>query len=651
MRWLSAPLARERSITLQVLAPSLTLIIASFIAVGAVTAWSRANGAYEMFRNKVEVSAHLSRQNVTDALWQLDESALQSALAPLVNDPDARLVWIQDTEGKTHYLRGDMGLRRAAEASLARGAAPEASVLSVGSQLHSVAPLVHQEAGVARPLGHLVIIYDAHSVIAAAWTSVGWVLGIGVLATAATVFLLVALMRRITRPLDCLAASMTSLSAGDLDTPVHNTARADEIGGMARAVQVFKDNALRLQDADRERARLLQERTRAEAASQAKSEFLAHMSHELRTPLNGVLTMAQLLARDPLSKDQREKLDIILMSGQDLLHVINDVLDFSKIEARRLELERVAFHPDQVLQGVRSAFDAEAERKGLDLTLEVTEDARGARLGDPARMRQIVGNFASNALKFTAKGGVKIRLEGLGGTGDDGLRISVSDTGIGIPAGAMPSLFEKFTQVDASTTRKYGGTGLGLAICRELAELMGGAAWAESELGVGSTFYVTLALPRAVAESADELAHADIKAARPERPLRILAAEDNRTNQVVIMSIMDAFGVELTLANNGREAVEAWSPGKFDLILMDVQMPEVDGPEATRRIRRAEAELGLGPVPIVALTANAFSHQIEEYFAAGMNGHLSKPIDIAALGSVLEQVWQDLGSSSQTAAA
>jgi signal transduction histidine kinase/ActR/RegA family two-component response regulator len=636
-----------RSILFQVLAPALALVVLSFVAVGAVTAWSRAAGASDMFRNKVELSASLSQDSVSTALWLLDEAALQSALSPLAADPDTRLVWIRDEKGETHFLEGDARLKaEALEAMGTVGGRPEAQTAREGRNLFSVVPLFHAEDGRVRPLGHLVVVYDTRSVAHAMWGTIAWVVGVGAAAIAMTVALLVLLMRRITRPLNCLSASMASLSAGELETSIHNTDRRDEVGAMARSVQVFKDNALRLLEAERESARLLEERTRAEAASEAKSEFLAHMSHELRTPLNGVLTMAQLLSREPLTSEQREKLEIILMSGQDLLHVINDVLDFSKIEAGRLELEQVAFRPDEVLQGVRSSFDAVADRKGLSLSLEVAPDARGPRLGDPARVRQIVSNFVANALKFTAEGGVSIRLELEG----DGLRISVADTGIGIPTESMDALFQKFTQVDASTTRKYGGTGLGLAICRELAEHMGGRAWAESVAGEGSTFFVFLPLPMAD-ETAETTAVVEEPSARPDRPLRVLAAEDNRTNQIVLKSIMDVFGVDLTLAGDGREAVEAWSRSEFDLILMDVQMPEVDGPEATRRIRRAEAETGRRPVRIIALTANAFRHQVDEYVAAGMNGHLAKPIDVAALRAVLEQACEALDAPQSRSAA
>jgi signal transduction histidine kinase len=375
------------------------------------------------------------------------------------------------------------------------------------------------------------------------------------------------------------------------------------------------------------------------AAAETKALFLANMSHEIRTPLNGVLTMAQLMTHGALDDEQRGKLDIILQSGRDLLHLINDILDFSKIEAGKLELECVEFDPEQILESTVASFKAVAERKHLKLEVEVSPQARGLRMGDPARLRQIAGNFISNALKFTATGGVFISIEGEGEGGRDGLTLAVRDTGMGIAPEKMSLLFQKFSQIDASTTRQFGGTGLGLAICSELAALMGGYVWAESVTGEGSTFYVTLAMPWVGAEMVADRTTIEIRPPAEEGPaLRILAAEDNPTNQVVLRTIMSVFGFELTLVSNGQEAIDTWAEGGFDLILMDVQMPVVDGLEATKAIRAAEARRGLRRTPIVALSANAFRHQIEDYLAAGMDAHVAKPIELTTLHEVLQRV-------------
>jgi signal transduction histidine kinase/CheY-like chemotaxis protein len=457
---------------------------------------------------------------------------------------------------------------------------------------------------------------------------------LGLIATALIVALLVILMRRIADPLESLASAMSALSSGALDTPVSALDRHDEIGAMARSVQVFKENAVRLAEAEKEGARLLEARVAAEAASSAKGEFLAHMSHELRTPLNGVLTMAQLMAKDELNQAQRAKLDVILLTGQDLLHVINDVLDFSKIEAGMLELDTVVFDPRQVLNGILHSFEPVAQRKGVYLRLHMS-GLGDLRRGDPARLRQIVGNYVANALKFTIEGGVDIKASSCEADGQEGLYICVRDTGIGIEQENMSRLFQRFSQVDASTTRKFGGTGLGLAICRELATHMGGAAWARSAPGTGSSFHVTLPLPQAHEEATkDETS----LVARTGTSLRILAAEDNLTNQAVLKAIMSAVGMELTLASTGVEAVELWRKERFDLILMDVHMPDMNGLEATRQIRAGETRAGRSPIPIIALTANAYAHQVAEYVAAGMDDHVSKPIDIQALVRTIQRL-------------
>jgi signal transduction histidine kinase/ActR/RegA family two-component response regulator len=385
-------------------------------------------------------------------------------------------------------------------------------------------------------------------------------------------------------------------------------------------------------------------RAEAEAGSRAKGEFLANMSHEIRTPLNGLLTMAEVMDRGLLADDQRRRLAIVRQSGRDLLRLLNDILDFSKIEAGKLELEDILFDPSQVLESTLAGFAATAEAKGLQLWLDADDTVGALRRGDPARLRQIVANFLGNALKFTERGGVHIRLSGHGQDGRDGLQLAVRDTGLGIAPDKMRLLFQKFSQVDASTTRRFGGTGLGLAICQELATMMGGRVWVESVEGEGSTFYATLMLPHAgeLPQAADILEAVET-AAPPARALHLLAAEDNPTNQVVLSTIMQMFGFELTLVSDGARAVEAWRAQDFDAILMDVQMPVMDGVQATRAIRAAEAASGRARIPIIALSANAFQHQVHEYLAAGMDAHVPKPIELNALQAALELVLEEAG--------
>jgi PAS domain S-box-containing protein len=382
--------------------------------------------------------------------------------------------------------------------------------------------------------------------------------------------------------------------------------------------------------------KLMQAIEAAEAANRAKSQFLATMSHEIRTPLNGVLGMAQAMAADELSQTQRERLGVIRDSGHSLLTILNDVLDISKIEAGKLDLEEAEFDIDEIAESARHAFAALADDKGLFLNLQVDPAAEGLYRGDATRVRQILYNLISNALKFTDRGGVSVRVGRRGGW----VKLTVADTGIGIARQDMKRLFEKFEQADASTTRRYGGSGLGLAICRQLAELMGGRVRARSRLGEGTTFVVSLRLPwvgvalkREASETADVAAEAPVA-------LRVLAAEDNEINQLVLKTLLAQVGLTPTTVGDGQAALEAWEAGDWDVILMDVQMPRMDGPTATREIRRREVELGRPHTPIIALTANAMSHQVAEYRAAGMDGFVAKPIEVGQLFATLQSVLE-----------
>jgi CheY-like chemotaxis protein len=287
---------------------------------------------------------------------------------------------------------------------------------------------------------------------------------------------------------------------------------------------------------------------------------------------------------------------------------------------------------------VHAAFAALAENKPeIKFLLEIAPEAAGARRGDPMRIGQILNNLVSNALKFTQAGEVKVAIEGYGPGGREGLRFTVSDTGIGIPADKLSVLFEKFSQADGSNTRKYGGTGLGLAICRELARLMRGTISVDSVEGQGSTFTVNIPAPR-IATDAAALKEVAVPAEPRDGALRVLAAEDIPTNQLVLRTIMQTFGVEIDMVENGREAIDAWKAGEYDLILMDIQMPEMDGVAATRAIRSLEAATGRPRTPIIAVSANAMSHQVSDYLAAGMDGHVAKPIELTKLHAAIESV-------------
>jgi CheY-like chemotaxis protein len=405
-----------------------------------------------------------------------------------------------------------------------------------------------------------------------------------------------------------------------------------------------------MRDIDREKRNeldLVNARDAAEAANRAKSAFLATMSHEIRTPLNGVLGMAQAMAADELTPLQRQRLDVVRQSGEGLLAILNDVLDLSKIEAGKLDLEEAEFSIGEVATSAHAAFTALANAKGLRFDLKIDERAQGTYLGDATRVRQIFYNLISNGLKFTQSGEVRVLVE----AGEPGLRLVVSDSGMGIPADRLKDLFQKFEQADTSTTRKFGGTGLGLAICRELAELMGGSISAKSAEGQGSCFIVELPLTRAGADVEERKAKpAPPRVEAPATALRVLAAEDNAVNQLVIRTLLEQAGVDPCMVSDGVQALEAWEREPWDLILMDVQMPVMDGPTATLEIRSREAALGRSRTPVIALTANAMAHQIAEYRAAGMDAIVAKPIDVGQLLTTMQELLSRPAAADEAAA-
>ena len=379
----------------------------------------------------------------------------------------------------------------------------------------------------------------------------------------------------------------------------------------------------------------------AEEATRAKSEFLAAMSHEIRTPMNAVIGMTSLLRTTVLSPEQRESLDLIHSSGEHLLAVINDILDFSKIDSGKLTIEVAPFALTDCVRSATTLIAARAAEKHIALRSEFLDGTPTHIAGDATRLRQILLNLIGNAVKFTHRGEVTLTVRSApGADGRHEFHFTVRDTGIGIPADRMGQLFQHFSQMDASTTRQFGGTGLGLAISKGLAELHGGRMWAESELGRGSRFHFTI-LAKAYAVPAPAVSNGGLSAAPTEYdpslatrfPARILVAEDNRINQTVIFRMLQKFGYQAEMVADGGAAVEAMHRTDFELILMDVEMPGIDGLTATRQIR-TEIPPERQPV-VVALTAHALSDRRDAYLRAGMDGYLAKPLRAADLSALL----------------
>ncbi|HEX8470759.1 MAG TPA: ATP-binding protein [Brevundimonas sp.] len=390
-------------------------------------------------------------------------------------------------------------------------------------------------------------------------------------------------------------------------------------------------------------AEVQQAKGEAVEANKAKSEFLAVMSHEIRTPLNGVLGMAQAMAADTLSGRQRERLEVVAQSGQALLAIVNDVLDLAKVEAGKVELENRPFDLETTIRQAEAGFEAIALSKGVRFTSTIDESAVGRYVGDALRLRQVLANLISNAVKFTDEGCITVAATRKA----DLLVLTVEDTGPGCTPEQMGRLFRKFEQADASTTRRFGGTGLGLSICSELTSLMGGTIEAQSVEPSGLRFVTRLPLEWLGGKDEAVADIATVEAGEEDRQLRVLAAEDHPVNrQVLTVLLAQSAGIVPMIVEDGAQAVQAWRDGPieggdWDLILMDVQMPVMDGPTAAAAIRAEEAATGRAATPIIALTANVMTHQIEEYRRMGMDAVVGKPIQMEELLRAMARVLED----------
>jgi signal transduction histidine kinase/CheY-like chemotaxis protein len=490
------------------------------------------------------------------------------------------------------------------------------------------------------PDWYLLLTYPKAAVTASAARTASWVLLLGGLAALAQTLLVVALARRtIVRPLSRLAASCEP-EARDRPDVTDVEGREDEIGVLAVALRSEREKTetvlASLEDRVRERTAEL------ERANTEKSRFLANMSHELRTPLNGVIAISETLAAQQKTEKSRELAELIVSSGRLLEQVLTDILDFSKIEAGEIQLAHETFQMKAIVSRISELHRAAAETKGLDFAWTVAPEAEGAFMGDQVRLTQVLSNMLSNAVKFTDAGSVRLAVTQMDGR----LCFQVSDSGIGFDDEVKARLFRRFEQADASIRRRFGGTGLGLAISRSLVELMGGAIDVDSRPGIGSTFTFVLPLERAeVAPSAEVEAENegfDISGCR------VLLAEDHPTNQKVVQLILQSVAVDPVIVENGALALDLLKAERFDVVLMDMQMPELDGLSATALLREFERTHGLPRTPVIMLTANALDEHVRASHDAGADQHLSKPIRAAAL---IEAIVEAIASSEAASAA
>ncbi|NVK19540.1 MAG: response regulator [Methylocystaceae bacterium] len=559
--------------------------------------------------NKQKTLADIYATALSDAVWNLDQSGAEAILAALSLDPDvAGAVVKEQFSGILATVGSD--IPKDVESPLLVRRAIRSDVDVGGETIGEVAILFHKER-------LEVLLQDSVVQIFVLLALLMLVLSVSVTG---------AIRRFVSDPLETLLRGIQKTEEKHSREPI-GWESDDEFGIV---IDAYNGMIQRLSD---EEAALIQAKNAAEKANKAKSSFLATMSHELRTPLNGITGMAQLMEDTGLDDRQRNYLHSLRSSGEVLLSLVNDILDFSKIEAGALEMDHHAFSLQNAVKTVEELIRPQARGKGIKTNVELDLGSENYFWGDGSKITQVLTNLAGNAVKFTDEGEVTLSVSVLEKSPDDALlRFSVKDTGIGIPKAQVEHLFSAFTQVDTSISRRFGGTGLGLAISSGLVETMGGdRIHVESEVGFGTTFYFDLRLPKA-----EMPAHACAPSAPGQvgRELSILVVEDNKINRTVAKGLLEKMGHVVSLANDGQEGVEAMIEEDFDLILMDIHMPRLNGLEATKKIRNL-SDKHKANIPILALTADVMQDSIEEYSRHGMQGYVAKPVRREALYEAL----------------